>query len=135
MGDEGLEAHHRGTSAALAPGDLISPGHTSNLGSRRKANHVHLTATLDAVSRGAESAIGDSPGGFYVVEPTGPIEDDPNQTDKNYPGNPGNSRRSCHPLVVTDTVTDWEEHDPEDLQAMEDDVGRLERLGVEAIDD
>jgi rifampin ADP-ribosylating transferase len=135
MGAESRETYYHGTSAALAPGDLISPGYTSNFGSRRKANHVYLTATLDAAVWGAELAIGDSPGRIYVVEPTGPIEDDPNLTDKKYPGNPTKSFRSRDPLVVTGEVTDWEGHDPEVLQAMKDNVERLTQLGVEAIDD
>ena len=93
MSDEGQERYYHGTSANLQPGDLIEPGFTSNFGSRRKANHVYLTATVDAAIWGAELAIGEGPGRIYIVEPTGPIEDDPNLTDKKFPGNPTRSYR------------------------------------------
>lgn len=84
---------------------------------------------------GAELAIGDGLGRIYVVEPTGPIEDDPNLTDKKFAGNPTKSYRSRDPLVVTGEVTNWEGHDPDALQAMKDNVERLKQLGVEAMDD
>ena len=70
-----------------------------------------------------------------MVEPTGPIKDDPNLTDKKYPGNPTKSYRSREPLRVTGEVTDWQGHSPEVLKAMKDNLERLERLGVEPIDD
>lgn len=129
------ERYYHGTRADLAPGDLIAPGHRSNYGSRRQANHVYLTATLDAAVWGAELAAGDGPGRIYVVEPTGPIEDDPNLTDKKFPGNPTRSYRSRDPLRVIGEHADWEGHAPEVLQAMTDHLAELERLGIEAIDD
>jgi Rifampin ADP-ribosyl transferase len=128
-------AFYHGTRADLKPGDLIEPGYTSNFGTRRKANHVYLTATLDAAIWGAELAAGDSPGRIYIVEPTGPIEDDPNLTDKKFPGNPTKSYRSREPLRVVGEVTEWQGHSPEALQAMKDGLERLKRLGIEAIDD
>lgn len=134
MSDEEQESYYHGTCADLKLGDLIEPGYTSNFGSRRKANHVYLTATMDAAVWGAELAVGDGPGRIYVVEPTGPIEDDPNLTDQKFPGNPTKSYRSRSPLVVTGEVTTWEEHDPEVLQAMKDNLERLKLQGVEAID-
>lgn len=135
MSIESQEPYYHGTTADLRPGDLIEPGYTSNFGSRRTANHVYLTATLDAAVWGAELAIGDGPGRIYVVEPTGPIEDDPNLTDKKFPGNPTKSYRSRSPLVVTGKLSEWEGHAPDVLQAMRDNVERLRQLGVEAIDD
>jgi rifampin ADP-ribosylating transferase len=126
---------YHGTRADLRPGDLIEPGYRSNFGSRRQANHVYLTATLDAAVWGAELAIGDDPGRIYVVEPTGPIEDDPNLTDKKFPGNPTKSYRSKQPLRVTGEIGEWEGHPPEVLQAMKDNVERMRQMGVEAIDD
>jgi rifampin ADP-ribosylating transferase len=63
------------------------------------------------------------------------IADDPNLTDKKYPGNPTKSYRSRHPLVDTGEVTDWQGHSPEQLKAMKDHLERLRRLGVEAIED
>ena len=135
MSDEGLERYYHGTCADLQPGDLIEPGFTSNFGSRRKANHVYLTATVDAAIWGAELAIGEGPGRIYIVEPTGPIEDDPNLTDKKFPGNPTMSYRSRDPLLVTGELEDWEGHAPDVLQAMKHNVARAKQLGIEAIDD
>ena len=69
------------------------------------------------------------------MEPTGPIEDDPDLTDKKFPGNPTRSYRSREPLRVAGEVTEWQGHSPEALKAMKDDLERLTRLGIEAIDD
>lgn len=124
-----------GTKADLQPGDLIEPGFNSNFGQRQTANFVYLTATLDAATWGAELAIGDGPGRIYEVEPTGPIEDDPNLTDQKFPGNPTRSYRTRHPLRVIREVEDWEPHPPEVLQAMRDHVEKLKQEGVEAIND
>jgi hypothetical protein len=124
-----------GTKADLKPGDLIEAGRSSNYGKRKKAAFVYLTATLDAAVWGAELAIGGGPGRIYIVEPTGPIEDDPNLTDKKFPGNPTKSYRSRAPLRVTGEVTDWQGHPPEQLQATKDHLERLAALGVEAIED
>ncbi len=126
---------YHGTQADLKPGDLIEPGYTSNYGKRKKANYVYLTGTLDAAAWGAELALGEGPGRIYIVEPTGPIMDDPNLTDKKYPGNPTKSYRSREPLRVVSEVTDWQGHSPEALKAMKDNIERLRQLGVEAIDD
>lgn len=129
------ETFYHGTRADLKPGDLIEPGHHSNYGKRKKANYVYLTATLDAATWGAELARGEGPGRIYLVEPTGPIMDDPNLTDKKYPGNPTRSYRSRNPLRITGEVIDWQGHSPEALKAMKDRLERLRQLGVEAIDD
>ncbi|HVB90920.1 MAG TPA: NAD(+)--rifampin ADP-ribosyltransferase [Acidimicrobiales bacterium] len=135
MSDGGQERYYHGTRADLTPGDLIQPGYNSNFGSRKEANHVYLTATVDAAVWGAELGIGEGPGRIYVVEPTGPIEDDPNLTDKKFPGNPTMSYRSRDPLLVTGELTSWEGHAPDVLQAMKDHLERLKQLGIEAIDD
>jgi rifampin ADP-ribosyltransferase len=129
------ERYYHGTRADLKPGDLIEPGYRSNYGSRRQSNHVYFSATVEAAVWGAELAGGEGPGRIFTVEPTGPIEDDPNLTDKKFPGNPTKSYRSRDPLRVTGEVTDWEGHAPDVLQAMKDNLTRLEQLGVEAIDD
>ena len=126
---------YHGTKAALALGDVIEPGYASNYGAKKKAAYVYLTATLDAATWGAELALGDRPGRIYVVEPTGPIEDDPNLTDKRFPGNPTKSYRTRDPLRVTGEVTDWEGHSPEELDAMRDHLERLKARGIEAIED
>jgi len=132
---EGEERYYHGTRADLQTGERIEPGYTSNFGSHRRANHVYLTGTVDAAVWGAELAIGEGPGRIYLVEPTGPIEDDPNLTDKKFPGNPTRSYRSRDPLVVTGELSDWEGHVPEVLQAMQEMVARAKALGIEAIDD
>jgi Rifampin ADP-ribosyl transferase len=126
---------YHGTRADLKPGDLIEPGYASNYGKRKKANHVYLSATLDAAIWGAELALGDGPGRIYIVEPTGPIVDDPNLTDKKFPGNPTKSYRSRQALRVVGEVTDWQGHSPEAFKAMNDNVERSRQLGIEAIDD
>jgi hypothetical protein len=127
---------YHGTRADLKPGDLIEPGRKPNFGTRmRMTNYVYLTATLDAATWGAELAAGEGPGRIYTVEPTGPVEDDPNLTDKKYRGNPTRSFRSRDPLRVTGELLDWQGHPPEVLKAMKDGIERLERLGVEPIDD
>ena len=126
---------YHGTRADLNPGDLIRPGYNTNYGTGKKANHVYLTGTLDAAVWGAELAQGEGRGRIYIVEPTGPIMDDPNLTDKRFPGNPTKSYRSREPLRVTGEVTDWQGHSPEALQAMKDGLEELKRQGIEAIDD
>jgi hypothetical protein len=124
-----------GTKADLQAGDLIEPGRRSNFGKRATAAFVYLTATLDAATWGAELAIGEGRGRIYLVEPTGPIEDDPNLTDKKFPGNPTRSYRTRAPLRVTGELTEWKGHAPEQLQAMRDGVARAAAQGIEAIED
>lgn len=126
---------YHGTKASLDVGDLIAPGHVSNYGQRRPAAWVYLTATLDAAVWGAELAAGEGRGRIYIVEPTGPFEDDPNLTDKRFPGNPTRSYRTRAPLRVVGEVADWQGHSPEQLQAMRAGLADLDRLGVEAIED
>lgn len=125
---------YHGTRADLTPGDLITPGYSSNYGTRKQASWVYLTGTLDAAIWGAELAAGDGPERIYIVEPTGPIVDDPNLTDKKFPGNPTQSYRSREPLRVTGEVTEWQGHSPERLQEMKANLARLKAQGVEAID-
>ncbi len=127
---------YHGTRADLAPGDLIEPGRPANFGRPgRIAAYVYLAATLDAAVWGAELALGDAPGRIYVVEPTGPIEDDPNLTDKKFRGNPTRSYRSRHPLRINREITGWHGHAPAVLQAMRDGVERMRRQGIEPIED
>lgn len=126
---------YHGTKADLKPGDLLAPGFASNYGQRKTAAYVYLTATLDAAIWGAELAVGKGPGRIYRVEPTGPIEDDPNLTDKKFPGNPTKSYRTRHALRVTGEVTEWQGHSPQQLQAMCENLERLKHLGIEAIED
>jgi rifampin ADP-ribosylating transferase len=124
-----------GTKADLRPGDLLEPGYDSNYGERRKANYVYVTATLDAAVWGAELAVGEGAGRVYRVEPTGSFEDDPNLTDKRFPGNPTRSYRTQQPVRIVGEVLDWEEHSPEALKAMRDHLEELKRQGIEAINE
>ena len=126
---------YHGTRADLKPGDLIAPGYMTNYGTGRKANHVYLSATLEAATWGAELAQGEGRERIYIVEPTGPIADDPNLTDKKFPGNPTKSYRSRHPLRVVGEVSDWQGHSPAQLQTMREHLARLRQQGIEAVDD
>lgn len=132
----GVGQFFHGTKADLNPGDLIQPGYRANFGNRdRTTTHVYFTGTLDAAIWGAELSLGEGHARIYIVEPTGPIEDDPNLTDQRYPGNPTKSYRSREPLRVTGEVTDWQGHTPEQLQAMKEGLERLAREGLGPIDD
>ena len=122
-----------GTKADLKHGDLIKPGYNSNYGQRAVAAYVYLTGTLNAAIWGAELAVGDGPGRIYVVEATGPVEDDPNLTDKKYPGNPTLSYRSKDPLRVIGEVTGWQGHSAEELKNMQAGLERLRQQQIEAI--
>lgn len=125
---------YHGTRADLKPGDLISAGYSSNYGAGKQASWVYLTGTMDAAIWGAELAAGDGRERIYIVEPTGPIVDDPNLTDKKFPGNPTQSYRTREPLRVTGEVSEWQGHSPERLKEMKDFLTRLKAEGVEAID-
>ena len=133
--DQGEPVFYHGTKANLKEGDLIAPGYNSNYGKQKQASYVYLTATLEAATWGAELAIGEGDGRIYIVKPTGAIEDDPNLTDKKFPGNPTRSYRTRDPLRVTGEVKDWLGHSPEQLKTMKDHLNRLKELGIEAIED
>ncbi|ERR1700722_657321 len=119
-----------GTKADLKQGGLIRAGYSSNYGKRTVATHVYLSGTLNAAIWGAELAFGEERGRIYVVEATGPIEDDPDLTDKKYPGNPTLSYRSKDPLRVIGEVIDWQGHSNEELTKMKAGVERLREQGV-----
>ena len=125
---------YHGTRAALSLGDMIVAGYSSNYGKRKKASWVYMAATLEAAVWGAELALGDGPGRIYIVEPTGAYVDDPNLTDRKFPGNPTKSYRTREPLRVVGEVTEWQGHPPEQLKAMKDRVEALRQRGIEAID-
>jgi rifampin ADP-ribosylating transferase len=127
--------YYHGTRVDLKVGDLIGPGYMTNYGTGRKANHVYFAATLEAAIWGAELAVGEGPGRIYIVEPTGPWTDDPNLTDKRFPGNPTKSYRSRQPVRVIGEVKEWTGHSPEQLKAMRDSLARLKQQGIEAVDD
>lgn len=127
--------YYHGTKADLKVGDLIGPGCASNYGERKPGNFVYLSATLDAATWGAELAVGAGRGRIYIVEPTGSIEDDPNLTNKRFPGNPTKSYRSRNPFRVVGEVTQWEGHSAERLKEMHDHLESLRQRGIEAIEE
>lgn len=129
------ELFYHGTKAQLEEGQLIAPGFHSNYGHRKKAKYVYFTATLDAAMWGAELASGEGKGRIYIVDPTGAFEDDPNLTDKKFPGNPTKSYRTMSPLRIIGEIAEWQEHPQEQLQAMKDHLERLKQSGIEAIED
>lgn len=129
------QTYFHGTKADLKPGDLIEAGFNSNYGQRRNAKYIFLTATLDAATWGAELASGEGPGRIYLVEPTGPIEDDPDLTDKKFPGNPTKSYRSTHPFRVVGEVVNWQGHPAEQVKVMKEHLEKLKEQGIDSLND
>ena len=128
-----------GTKSVLEVGDELVAGRRSNFHEGRVMNHIYFTALVDTAAWGAELATAlaesDDRGRIYVVEPLGPFEDDPNVTNKRFPGNPTESYRTRHPLRVVGEVDDWEGHDPETLKAMLDRLALLREQGLDLIED
>ena len=122
-----------GTKAQLQVGDLLLPGNLSNYEEGRTTNYVYVTETLDAAAWGAELATGEGPERIYIVEPTGALEDDPNVTDKKFPGNPTRSFRTPGPVTVVGELEGWVGHSPEQQTAMRDGLAELRRRGAAVI--
>ncbi|MFI5976196.1 NAD(+)--rifampin ADP-ribosyltransferase [Streptomyces sp. NPDC051452] len=116
--DEGPFFH--GTKADLRVGDHLTAGFRSNYRPEVVMNHIYFTALRDGAGLAAELAAGDGEPRVYVVEPTGEFENDPNVTDKKFPGNPTRSYRSREPLRIVAEVTDWTRQTPEALQMWRD---------------
>ena len=112
----------------------MQPGYLSNYEDDRVAKYVYFTGTLDAAIWGAELAKGDVKERIYIVEPTGEFEDDPNVTDKKFKGNPTKSYRTQYPLKIVAEAINWSGHAPEVLQAMLDNLKRIEEAGIKAIE-
>lgn len=128
------EIFYHGTRVDLKIGDFLVPGKISNFGQRKPSSWIYFAATLEAAIWGAELSQCEGRERIYIVEPTGPYFDDPNLTDKKFPGNPTKSYRSQAPLRVVGEVAEWQGHSQEVLQAMKDSVERLRQAGIEAID-
>ena len=124
-----------GTKADLAVGEMLVPGRASNFEDDRIMTHVYFTATLDAAVWGAELATGDGRERIYIVEPSGEFENDPNLTDKRFPGNPTQSFRSRAPLHVVGELVDWVGHSPEKIRVMRDGLEALKQQGSAQIED
>ena len=127
-----------GTNRTFEPGDELVPGHGSNFQDGRISNHVYFSALLDTAVWGAELSTAlqgaEGRGHVYLVEPCGPFEDDPNVTNKRFPGNVTRSYRTRDPLRVVREV-EWEGHPPEVLQGMLDNLARLREQGLDVIED
>jgi hypothetical protein len=129
------QTYFHGTRADLKVGDLIEVGFNSNYGQKKNAEYIFLTATLDAAIWGAELAFGEGRERIYLVEPTGAIEDDPDLTDKKFPGNPTKSYRSNHSFKVVGEVTIWQGHLTEQVKTMKKHLERLKKQGINSLND
>lgn len=129
------QTYFHGTKADLKIGDLIEAGFNSNYGQQKKAKYIFLAATLDPAIWGAELAVGDGRERIYLVEPTGQIENDPDLTDKKFPGNPTMSYRSTAPFRVVGEVTVWQGHPSEQVKAMKDALAKLKEQGINSLND
>ena len=128
-----------GTKTSFDVGDLLIPGQLSNYHEGRISNHIYFAALLEPAVWAVELATAlegsEERGRIYVVEPTGPFEDDPNVTNKKFPGNVTRSYRTGHPMLVLDEVQTWEGHAPDVLQGMLDNIARLREQGLDVIED
>lgn len=128
-----------GTKTAFGVGDQVVAGHPSNYHEGRVSNHVYFAALLEPAVWAAELAAAfagsEERGRIYVVEPTGPFEDDPNVTNKKFPGNVTQSYRTRHPMRVAGEVQTWDAHAPGVLQGMLDSIRRLREQGLDVIED
>lgn len=123
-----------GTKAELKIGDLLEPQHLSNF-QDKKSNYIYFTATLDAAKWGAELARSNAKERIYIVEPLGDFENDPNVTDKRFPGNPTRSYRSKYPLKIVAELCSWERHSDEEINHMITSLEKLREQGKAVIDD
>jgi hypothetical protein len=129
------QTYFHGTKAELKVGDQIQVGFNSNFGQKKNAKYIFLTATLDAAIWGAELSFGEGRERIYLVEPTGAIEDDPDLTDKKFPGNPTKSYRSTHPFKVVGEVTVWQGHPVEQVKTMKEHLEQLKDQGINSLND
>ena len=128
-----------GTKASLVAGAELVAGYESNFQGGRVSNNIYFSTLVSTAAWGAQLAAAlaghDDRGHVYVVEPTGPFEDDPNVTDKRFPGNPTESYRTRSVLRIVSELEDWEPHPPEAPQAMLDSLARLRGQGLDVIED
>lgn len=128
-------AYFHGTKATLRVGDYLVPGQPSNYKQGHVSNHVYMTRVLDGAVLAAEMAVGPGRGHVYIVEPRGTVEDDPNVTDKKFPGNPTHSYRTRQPVKIVGEITDWVGHSPEYLQKFRAGLDELRRKGLNVLYD
>ncbi len=122
-----------GTKADLRVGDLLTAGFRSNYRPDVVMNHIYFTAVPDGAGLAAELAPGDADPRVYLIEPTGEFEDDPNVTDKKFPGNPTRSYPSKEPLRIVSEVTDWTWLTPGALLAWRERLAAIRAEGGEII--
>lgn len=130
-----VQTYFHGTKADLEIGDLIEAGFNSNFGQQKKAKYIFLAATLDPAIWGAELAVGEGRERIYLVEPTGQIENDPDLTDKKFPGNPTMSYRSTEAFRVVGEIAIWQGHPAEQIKAMKDALLKLKDQGINSLND
>lgn len=130
---------YHGTRVALSIGDMLTTGYETHFEKDRVLKHLYFAALMEPAIWGAELSVALSGssgrGQIYVVEPTGPFEDDPNLTNKRFPGNPTRSYRSRDALRIVEVVTLWQGHPPEVVQGMLDSLQRLKREGLYVIEE
>jgi len=130
---------YHGTRIGLTTGDLLLPGYPSNYEEGRVLSHVYFSAILEPAIWAAELAMAfanlEGRGRIYIVEPTGSFEDDPNLTNKRFPGNPTMSYRTREPLRIVGAVEDWQGHAEEAIRGMLDSLRELKRRGLAIIED
>jgi len=130
---------YHGTRMQFTVGDLLSPGHPSNYEQTRILSHIYFSANLEPAIWGAELAVAlsgsEGRGYIYMVEPVGPFEDDPNLTNKRFPGNPTKSYRSRDPLRIVGVVENWQGHAKEAIDGMLASLRDLTRRGLNVIED
>jgi rifampin ADP-ribosylating transferase len=130
-----VQTYFHGTKADLKIGDLIEAGYNSNYGQRKNAKYIFLSATLDAAIWGAELAFGEGRERIYLVEPQGKIEDDPDLTDKKFPGNPTKSYRSTEPFRIVGEVMVWQGHPVEHIDRTKEHLKKLKEQGINSLND
>lgn len=130
-----VQTYFHGTKADLKVGDLIEIGHNSNYGQQKNSKYIFLTATLDAAIWGAELSLFNGRERIYLVEPTGEIENDPDLTDKKFPGNPTQSFRSTEPFRVVGEVTVWKGHPVDQVKSMKEHLNKLKELGINSLNE
>jgi rifampin ADP-ribosylating transferase len=128
---------YHGTASMLEVGQLLVPGFPSNYQKERISNHIYFSSVVASLAAQMAAALAgtEGRGHVYLVEPTGPFEDDPNVTNKRFPGNPTKSYRSRHPLRVIGELTDWKEHSPELIKGMLERLAALREQGLDVIED
>lgn len=117
---------YHGTKADLQIGDLLTAGFSSNYKPEIIMNHIYFTALVNGAGLAATLAKGDGSERVYIVEPTGSFENDPNVTDKKFPGNPTRSYRSQAPLKVIGEITDWVRLTPEEIAQWRERLANIE---------